>query len=111
MIENPNQEIIFMTLVSYMSETTGLYADKYYSIENQNKKDIVPMTQNENYDKGLIILKSILDKKENKIDELKDFLLSINKNIITKGNTNAVKSNNVFKRNFCILKLKIYKLS
>ena len=81
MIEHPNQEIIFMTLVSYMSETTGLYADKYYSIENQNKKDIVPMTQNENYDKGLIILKSILDKKENKIDELKDFLLSINKNL------------------------------
>jgi|ETNmetMinimDraft_12_1059888.scaffolds.fasta_scaffold327876_1 hypothetical protein len=87
MIENPTQEIIFMNVMTLMCELTGLRADAYYSVENQNKNDVPIMALNQNYTIVLNLTEKILKnlEKEALIEELINFLKSLNIKVSVKN--------------------------
>lgn len=87
MIENPTHEIIFMNVMTLMCELTGLRADAYYSVENQNKNDVPIMALNQNYTIVLNLTEKILKnlEKEALIEELINFLKSLNIKVSVKN--------------------------
>ena len=88
MIENPTDEIIFMNIMTLMSELTGLRADSRYSIENNENYETIPiMVLNENYTTVLNSIQKILksQQKETHIEELINFLKKINIKINVKN--------------------------
>ena len=73
--------------MTLMCELTGLRADAYYSVENQNKNDVPIMALNQNYTIVLNLTEKILKnlEKEALIEELINFLKSLNIKVSVKN--------------------------